>query len=117
MKLTLKSYSFSIIFILLSTFIFSLILTILKQNELISLNTSNVLTNILSLSLFFIASVILGMKVKNKGLVNGIIFSILYVCVNLIMGISFPNVMSIIKFISKILLIILGTIIGVNLKK
>ena len=117
MKLTLKSYSFSIIFLFLSTFIFSLLLTILKQNDLISVNTSNILTNILSLSLFFIASVILGMKVKSKGLVNGIIYAILYVCINLIMGISFPNVMSIIKFISKIALIILWTIIGVNIKK
>lgn len=117
MKLTLKSYSFSIIFILLSTFIFSLLLTILKQNDLMNLNTSNILTNILSLSLFFVSAVILGMKVKRKGLVNGIIYSIIYICVNLIIGISFPNSISIIKFISKILLIILGTIIGVNIKK
>ena len=117
MKTTLKSYSFSIIFILLSTFIFSLILTVLKQNDLISINTSNIMTNILSLSLFFIASLILGMKVKNKGLINGLIFAVIYICINLIIGMSFSNAISVIKFISKILLIILGTIIGVNLKK
>lgn len=117
MKTTLKSYSFAFVFILLSTFIFSLLLTILKQNDLISVNASNIITNILSLSLFFIASVILGMKVKSKGLLNGFVYSIIYVCVNLIMGLSFPNIISVIRFVSKILLIIFGTIIGVNIKK
>ena len=117
MKSTIKSYSFTLIFILLSTFIFSLLLTILKQNDLISLNVSNILTNILSLSLFFIGAVILGMKQKSKGLINGLIFTVLYICMCLIGGISFNSVSSIIKFISKILLIMLGTIIGVNLKK
>ena len=117
MKTTLKSYSFTLIFILLSTFIFSLILTILKQNNLLSINASNITSNILSLSLFFTAAVILGIKQKNKGLLNGIIFSILYICMCLISGITFNKVSVIIKFISKILLIIFGTIIGVNLKK
>lgn len=117
MKTTLKSYSFTLIFILLSTFIFSLLLTILKQNDLININTSNILTNILSLSLFFISSIILGIKQKNKGLLNGIIFALLYICVYLISGMTFNKISVVIKFITKISLIILGTIIGVNLKK
>jgi len=117
MKTTLKSYSFTLIFILLTTFIFSLLLTILKQNDLININTSNIITNILSISLFFIASLILGMKQKSKGLINGIILAILYVCMCLIGGITFNKISVIIKFIGKILLILLGTIIGVNLKK
>lgn len=117
MKSTLKSYSISLIFILFSTFIFSLLLTILKQNDLINLNTSNIISNILSLLLFFIAAVILGMKIKKKGLINGIILSIIYIAISLIIGFNFKNIYSTLKFISKILLIILGTIIGVNLKK
>ena len=117
MKTTIKSYGFTLIFILLSTFIFSLILTILKQNNLINLNASNIIANILSLSLFFIAALILGKKQKSKGLINGLIFSILYICLSLIIGISFNSIAVIIKFIGKILLILLGTIIGVNLKK
>lgn len=117
MKNTIKSYSFTLIFIILSTFIFSLILTILKQNELISYNTSKIIINVLSLSLFFIAAVILGMKQKSKGLINGIMLATLYICMCLITGISFNNALVILKFIGKILLILFGTIIGVNLKK
>jgi len=117
MKTTLKSYTISLIFILLSTFIFSLVLTILKQNNLINLTTSNITSSILSLLLFFIGALILGIKIKKKGLVNGIILSMVYVAINLIIGFNLTNVTSIIKFISKILLIILGTIIGVNLRK
>ena len=117
MKTTIKSYSITLIFILLSTFIFSLFLSILKQNDLISINVSNVITNVLSLSLFFIATVILGIKQKSKGLINGLMLAILYVCMCLIGGISFNSVSVTIKFISKILLILLGTIIGLNLKK
>lgn len=116
MKTTLKSYTTSLIFILFSTFIFSLILTILKQNDLISVNTGNIISNILSLSLFFIGSLILGLKVKRKGLVNGILLSIIYICINLIIGLNLKSFTQVIKFISKILLIILGTIIGVNFK-
>lgn len=117
MKTTMKSYSFTFIFILLSTFIFSLILSILKQNDLISINTSNIITTILSLSLFFVAALILGMKQKNKGLLNGLMLAILYVCMCLISGITFTSISVIFKFILKILLIMLGTIIGVNLQK
>ena len=117
MKNTIKAYSLTLLFILLTTFIFSLLLTILKQNDLISINASNIVTNILSLSLFFIAAIILGMKQKSKGLLNGIILVLLYICMGLISGITFNNVKVVIMFISKILLILLGTIIGVNLKK
>lgn len=117
MKNTIKSYSFVLLFILLSTFIFSLILTILKQNNLLNYSSSNIVTNILSLSLYFIGSLILGLKQKNKGLINGIMLSIIFVCISLILGISFASIIDIIKFISKILLIMLGTIIGVNLKR
>ena len=117
MKQTIKSYSTTFLFILLSTFIFSLSLTILKQNDLMNLKSSNVITNILSLLIFFIAAVILGIKQKNKGLLNGLIFALLYVCICLISGFSFNSTGMIFKFIGKITLIILGTIMGVNLKK
>ena len=117
MKTTLKSYSFTLIFILLTTFIFSLVLTILKQNDLISLNVSNIVTNILSLSLFFIGALLLGTKQKSKGLINGLILALLYICICLISGITFDSVGVVIKFIAKILLIMLGAIVGVNLKK
>lgn len=117
MKTTLKSYTLSLIFILFSTFIFSLILTILKRNDLINLTTSNVTSSILSLLLFFIGAIILGVKIKKKGLINGIILSIIYISINLIIGFNFSNFIYIVKFIGKIILIILGTIIGVNLRK
>lgn len=117
MKSTIKSYTFTLIFILLSTFIFSLILAMLQQNDLLTYNTSNIVTTISSLSIFFIAALILGIKQKSRGLINGIILSILLVCVNLIIGLNLNNIKDILKFISKILLIMLGTIIGVNLKK
>ncbi len=117
MKTSLKSYSFTFIFIILTTFIFSLFLTILKQNDLINVRTSNIISNILSLSIYFIAGLILGMKQKSKGLINGIILSIFYIIISLICGLSFTNYKIILKFISKILLIIIGSIIGVNLKK
>ena len=117
MKTTIKSYTISLLFILLSTLIFSLVLTILNQNNLLSVTTSNITSTILSLSLFFIASVILGFKMKKKGLLNGIILSLIYISINLIIGFNFINYISIIKFISKIFLIILGVIIGVNLNK
>ena len=117
MKNTLKSYMFTFIFVLLSTFIFSLILTLLKQNELLTYNVSNVVTTILSLSIFFVAGLLLGIKQKSKGLLNGIVLSILFVCINLIMGFNLNNIKDIVKFISKIFLILLGTLIGVNLKR
>lgn len=114
MKTTIKSYSISLLFILLSTFIFSLILTILKQNDLLSYKTSNITTTIISLSIFFIGGLLLGIKQKNKGLINGLTFALIYVCISLILGFN-PH--EITKFISRILLIVIGTIIGVNLKK
>ena len=117
MKTTIKSYIISLLFIFLSTFIFSLVLTILKQNDLISITTSNITSSILSLLLFFIGAIILGIKIKKKGLINGLILSILYISTSLIVVIHLTNLTSIIKFISKIILIILGTIIGVNLSK
>lgn len=112
MKSTIKSYSLSIIFILLSTFIFSLILTILQQNKLLSYNTEDIITNILSLTIFFISGLLLGLKQKSKGLVNGTILALIYLCINLIIGFNFN-----LKFVLRILFIIIGTIIGVNLKK
>ena len=117
MKTTLKSYTVSLLFILFSTFIFSLILTILKQNNIINLTVSNITSNILSLLLFFVGALILGLKIKKKGLINGIILSIIYVSLNLIIGFNLDNIVLITKFISKILLIVTGTIIGVNLQK
>ena len=115
MKTTIKPYVSSLLFILFSTFICSFILAILNQNKLISITTTNILTNIMSILLFFIASIILGMKIKKKGLINGIILSLIYISLNLIIGFNFTNYISVIKFISKIFVIILGAIIGVNL--
>ena len=117
MKTTLKSYTLSLMFILVSTLIFSLILTILKQNNLLSLYSSNVISTILSFLLFFIGAIILGLKIKKKGLINVIFLSLIYVSINLIIGFDFDNIYSILKFVSKILLIILGAIIGVNIRK
>ena len=92
MKTTIKSYTISLLFILLSTLIFSLVLTILNQNNLLSVTTSNITSTILSLSLFFIASVILGFKMKKKGLLNGIILSLIYISINLIIGFIAPGI-------------------------
>ena len=117
MKTTLKAYSLSLLFIFTSTFIFSLILTILKQNNLISITISNITSMILSLSLFFTAAIILGLKTKKKGLINGTILSLIYISLSLITGLTFNNYIATLKFIFKILLIIFGTIIGVNLSK
>lgn len=117
MKTTIKSYVSSLLFILFSTFIFSFILALLQQNNLMSFTTANIITNILSILLFFIASIILGMKTKKKGLINGIILSLIYISLNLIIGFNFTNYIFVVKFISKIFVIILGTIIGVNLNK
>lgn len=117
MKKTLKAYTYSLMFILFSTFIFSLILTVLKQKNIISLTSSNITSAILSLLLFFIGSLILGLKIKKKGLFNGMILSIIYVSINLIIGFDLTNIASIIKFVSKIILIIMGSILGVNLSK
>ena len=117
MKTTLKAYTLSFIFIFLSTFIFSLVLTVLKQNNIFNLTTSNVISSVLSLLLFFIGAIILGIKIKKKGLINGIILSLIYGAINLIIGFNFANYVFVIKFIGKIILIILGTIIGVNLSR
>lgn len=117
MKTIIKSYIVSLSFIFLSTLIFSLVLTILKQNDWINLNLSNIITSILSLLIFFIGAIILGMKIKKKGLINGVILSIFYVFIKLIIGINLNHLTSIVQFISKTILIILGTIIGVNINK
>jgi len=116
-KKTIKSYSITLIFILLSTLIASLLLATLKQTNVLSYSAAKVTTNILSLTLFFISALILGIKQKNKGLINGLFLSLLYIAISLVVGVPLNNFKEIMRFISKILLIILGTIIGVNLKK
>ena len=117
MKKTIKSYSITLIFILLSTLIASLLLATLKQTNALSYSAAKVTTNILSLTLFFISALILGIKQKSKGLINGLFLSLLYISISLVVGVPLNNFKEMMRFISKILLIILGTIIGVNLKK
>lgn len=117
MKQTIKSYTFTILFLFISTFISALTLTILKQINLLSYSASKITINILSMSLFFISAIILGLKQKRKGLINGLFLSIIYVIISLIIKTSLNNFIDILRFSSKILLIMLGTIIGVNLKK
>lgn len=117
MMKTIKSYAFSLFFLFVSTLFFSFILAFFSQNNLITITFNDVFSTILSVLLFFITAVILGKKIKRKGLINGIFLSLIYVSINLIIGFNFNSVYSILKFIGKIFLIIVGTIIGVNLSK
>lgn len=117
MKKTIKSYSITLLFILLSTFLSAILLTTLKQTNAISYKTANITTNILSLSLFFISAIILGLKQKNKGLINGFFLSLIYISVSLIIGVPLNTFKEIMRFISKIILILCGVVIGVNIKK
>ena len=86
-----------------------------EEIEIMSKKRGNMLQN--KPRVFLLRIGFLGMKIKKKGLINGLILSLLYILINLIIGLNLNNIISIFKFTSKIILIILGTIIGVNLNK
>jgi putative membrane protein (TIGR04086 family) len=106
-----KSYALSLLFIFISILINALVLTILNINNLISYKTSNIIIAISSNVIFFISSLLLGMKIKKKGLINGIILSLIYIFISSLIGLYIYNA------IIKSLLITIGSIIGVNIKK
>ena len=61
-----KSYALSLLFIFISILINALVLTILNINNLISYKTSNIIIATSSNVIFFISSLLLGMKIKKK---------------------------------------------------
>ena len=117
MKKSIKSYSVTLTLLLLSTFVFSLILAALYNGGLITYKFGETTSYILSLIVFFISAIILGIKQKNKGLLNGIVLALIYVSVSLFIGMDFLKSFNVIKFISKIILILIGCILGVNLRR
>lgn len=110
MKQTIKNYIVILTTYLFLTFFFALILAFMQKNNVMSNSTLNVITISLSFLLISILSFILGLKVKSKGLINGIVFALFI----FLMGLMFSGDISIIKLISKTVIAIFFTVLGVN---
>lgn len=116
-KTLVKFLAMSFILTLSMIFIISLLLqfTSLKEDKLIIIN------NIIMIISIFIPSVILSLKIKEKGWLNGLLLGILYYIIFLLLNIIFVRESIIILFaIGKLLLSgfigSIGGIIGINLK-
>lgn len=109
----LKSYGYLIILLLALTLITSVISYIFN----ISLNITKLIIPIISM---FISAIILGKNIKEKGYLEGIKYSSLFLLlisiIKLIVKSNF-NYKVIIMYIALIITSIIGSSIGINLKR
>ena len=120
MRKTFINYSITILFLLISTFVVSLILTSLVYFNVINNNLYLILSNIISIILFLLSGVFLGLKSEKKGLVKGLVFGILYLSIALIVKFTIIKdtleIQSALNILLRFIVLPIGSIIGVNLK-
>lgn len=115
MKKTLFNFSISLIITILLGIIISLILAILKNNNSLSSNAADICITSLSIVIFFILGFIFSLKQRKRGLLNGLILTILYLIVYFIINSFMEKTTPIYLTISRIVAIMLGSLFGVNL--
>lgn len=70
MRKTLFNYSITFLFIIISTLFFSLVLSILYYFNIINNNLYQILSNIISILIFLLGGLFLGLKSEKKGLIK-----------------------------------------------
>ena len=115
MKQTLSNFSISLFISILLGIISSLVLAILKSNNAIDANMSNICINVLSIVVFFVFGFIFSIKQRKKGLLNGLILTCMYLLVYFIIIQFSETTTPTYLTISRIVAIMLGSLFGVNL--
>lgn len=108
----LKSYGYLLGMILILTIILSII------NYFVKL-PANIIKIIIPIISLFIASIILGKGIKEKGYIEGIKFALIYLVFITIMKLIFKTGFNFKVFLMYIILIfssVVGSMIGINLK-
>lgn len=118
MKQKLTNISLTFLTIIILGVVFSLIVSLLSTLKIISIQLNDNLLLGLSLGLFFMLGLIFGLIEKKKGLLNGLLLTMIYLI--LIYTLNLINkdykISSIYIILSRSLLIIVGCILGVNIK-
>ena len=70
MRKTILNFSITTLFLIISTFIISFILSLLHYYNVINHNFYNILTNIFSILIFLGSGIFLGIKSENKDNIN-----------------------------------------------
>ncbi len=117
MKRKFTNISLSFIFVIILGVILTLTISLLSSFHVISINVNDNLLLALSLALFFLLGLIFGLVEKKKGLLNGLLLTLIY----LVIVYSYKLIdkdfqfSSVYIIVSRCLLIVVGCIIGVNL--
>ena len=117
MKRKFTNISLSFIFVIILGVILTLTISLLSSFHVISINVNDNLLLALSLALFFLLGLIFGLVEKKKGLLNGLLLTLIY----LVIVYSYKLIDKDFQFSSvyiiesRCLLIVVGCIIGVNL--
>lgn len=118
MKQKLTNISLTFLTIIILGVVFSLIVSLLSTLKVISIQVNDNLLLGLSLGLFFMLGLIFGLIEKKKGLLNGLLLTMIYLI--LIYTLNLINkeyeISSIYIILSRCLLIVVGCILGVNIK-
>lgn len=117
MKRKFTNISLSFIFVIILGVILTLTISLLSSFHVISINVNDNLLLALSLALFFLLGLIFGLVEKKRGLLNGLLLTLIY----LVIVYSYKLIdkdfqfSSVYIIVSRCLLIVVGCIIGVNL--
>jgi putative membrane protein (TIGR04086 family) len=120
MRKTILNFSITTLFLIISTFIISFILSLLHYYNVINHNFYNILTNIFSILIFLGSGIFLGIKSENKGWLKGLILGLFYLLITLLVHFSIIKdtleFQSVLNMLIKFIILPIGSIIGVNLK-
>ena len=115
MKKSIFNFSMSLIITILLGIIISLILAILKKNNIINSNICEICIISLSIIVFFILGFIFSFKQKKRGLLNGLVLIALYFIIYFIVNSLMENTTPIHLTICRPVAIMFGSLFGVNL--
>ena len=115
MKKSIFNFSMSLIITILLGIIISLILAILKKNNIINSNICEICIISLSIIAFFILGFIFSFKQKKRGLLNGLVLIALYFIIYFIVNSLMEKTTPIYLTICRPVAIMFGSLFGVNL--
>ena len=119
MKNKIINLSITTIIIFILGIILTLITSLLTNFNIINSKTNDLILIFISLILFFVYGFIFGLKEKKRGILNGLLLSLLYLIISYTFKLINPslNYSSIYILIGRISLLILGNVIGVNISR
>lgn len=115
MKKYLLNFSMSFFCSLIVGIIVCLVLAILKSNNSLDDNASNICLTVLTILLFFIFGFIFSFAQKKRGIINGLFLSAIYLIIYFILNALNIYQSPLYITISRIASIMLGSLFGVNL--